>query len=241
MLLILHSMKKRLFFRQLSTISCFESILPSLRISHHAEISSLPEILAREKLRSFLEHNLPNSIRAKENGVMIDGTLCTSQTAYSALKHALSPEQIRVILDASIATFHLHVESRVAALCGQGFYTIGPCGEEVLSSAACALQPQDTVALHYRHLGISISRSLLSGGNLQEIILNRARAYVVSKQDPVTGGVHCALGGSKNDYVVTSTLASQCPPAVGRALGFSLAAKLLDRRNNTRPISFFHT
>jgi len=87
-------------------------------------------------------------------------------------------------------------------------------------------------------LGISISRSLLSGGDLQEIILNRARAYVVSKKDPVTGGVHCALGGSKNDYVVTSTLASQCPPAVGRALGFSLAAKLHDRRNNARPISF---
>jgi TPP-dependent pyruvate/acetoin dehydrogenase alpha subunit len=130
---------------------------------------------------------------------------------------------------------------------------VGPCGEEILSAAACALQPQDTVALHYRHLGISMARSLLhtvpgsisfsSSSLLEQIILDRARAYVVSKHDPVTGGVHCALGSTlkKNDFVVTSTLASQCPPAVGRALGFSLANKLLkekDDKGSKRPISF---
>lgn len=37
-----------------------------------------------------------------------------------------------------------------------------------------------------------------------------------------------------------STLASQCPPAVGRALGFSVASKLLQRSDKpaTRPVSF---
>ena len=44
------------------------------------------------------------------------------------------------------------------------------------------------------------------------------------------------------DFVVTSTLASQCPPAVGRALGFSLADSLHTcndtDRSATRPISF---
>ena len=37
-----------------------------------------------------------------------------------------------------------------------------------------------------------------------------------------------------------STLASQCPPAVGRALGFSVASKLLQRptESSTRPVSF---
>ena len=37
-----------------------------------------------------------------------------------------------------------------------------------------------------------------------------------------------------------STLASQCPPAVGRALGFSVASKLLQRptKSSTRPVSF---
>lgn len=34
---------------------------------------------------------------------------------------------------------------------------------------------------------------------------------------------HSTLGGSPHDFYVTSTLASQTPPAVGRALGFSVA------------------
>jgi TPP-dependent pyruvate/acetoin dehydrogenase alpha subunit len=74
--------------------------------------------------------------------------------------------------------------------------------------------------------------------------------------------VHCAIGSAKltndehdrthvtgsGDYVVTSTLASQCPPAVGRALGFSMVEALRScddddddddiDRNTTRPISF---
>jgi 2-oxoisovalerate dehydrogenase E1 component len=58
----------------------------------------------------------------------------------------------------------------------------------------------------------------------------------VSVHDPVTGGVHCSIGSRQNhqrsqqqsrrttgnDYIVTSTLASQCPSAVGRALAYSL-------------------
>jgi TPP-dependent pyruvate/acetoin dehydrogenase alpha subunit len=68
--------------------------------------------------------------------------------------------------------------------------------------------------------------------------------------------VHCAIGSAKlpigeqernhglgsGDYVVTSTLASQCPPAVGRALGFSLAEVLRTCSDTdkpaTKPISF---
>jgi TPP-dependent pyruvate/acetoin dehydrogenase alpha subunit len=63
--------------------------------------------------------------------------------------------------------------------------------------------------------------------------------------------VHCSIGSARGaltgggDYVVTSTLASQCPPAVGRALAFSLAESLGagdddddDGRNATRPLSF---
>ena len=45
------------------------------------------------------------------------------------------------------------------------------------------------------------------------------------------------------DYVVTSTLASQCPPAVGRALGFSIADNVLKKSDAsdssaTKPLSF---
>jgi len=89
----------------------------------------------------------------------------------------------------------------------------------VLGAVGLWLRPTDAVALHYRHLATSIVRALQSGKNLDEILLARARGYVVSASDPVCGGRHCAIGGSPYDFVVTSTLASQAGPAVGRALG----------------------
>ena len=52
----------------------------------------------------------------------------------------------------------------------------------------------------------------------------------------VSGGRHCAIGGSPFDFVVTSTLASQAPPALGRALAIPWAAKLL--RGTDIPPSF---
>ena len=61
----------------------------------------------------------------------------------------------------------------------------------------------------------------------ESVILDRARGYTCSTLDPVTGGKHCAIGGLPTDFIVTSTLASQAPPAVGRALGISLAQQLL--------------
>ena len=61
---------------------------------------------------------------------------------------------------------------------------------------------------------------------MEEIALDRARAYTVSTLDPVTGGAHCSIGGTPHDFVVTSTLSSQAPPAVGRALGAQLASQL---------------
>ncbi len=42
-----------------------------------------------------------------------------------------------------------------------------------------------------------------------------------------SGGKHCAIGGSDYDFIVTSTLASQAPPAVGRALSIGLANRLI--------------
>ena len=60
----------------------------------------------------------------------------------------------------------------------------------------------------------------------QKVLLDRARGHTVSTLDPVGGGVHCSLGGGPYDFVVTSTLASQGPPAVGRAMGTALAHRL---------------
>ena len=52
------------------------------------------------------------------------------------------------------------------------------------------------------------------------------RSYTVSSLDPVTSGAHCAIGGGPADYLVTSTLSSQTPPAVGRAMSIPLTSHL---------------
>ena len=129
------------------------------------------------------------------------------------------PELVRTALTAAMVTTHLHTQSRIAAYSGNGFYTIGPCGEELLSVLALALRPTDPAALHYRHLGCTIARQMQRGMGIKQILLDRARGYTIATSDPVTGGVHCSLGGDpRYDFLVTSTLASQGPQAVGRAL-----------------------
>jgi 2-oxoisovalerate dehydrogenase E1 component len=122
------------------------------------------------------------------------------------------------VLDAGLVTYLLHVRSRVAAYNGQGFYTIGPCGEELLGAIGLCLQPQDSLALHYRHLATNLVRNMKGDQVSQRQILDRAYGYTVSSYDPLSRGRHCLLGGSPNDFLVTSTLASQAPVAVGRGL-----------------------
>ena len=203
------------------------------RLDYEKEIRMLPEFQARQKLSEFLLSR-PTTIH--------------QEIKPKQYEYKMSEKQVCMALDAAMATFHLHVESRIASLCGKGFYTIGPCGEELLSSAGLVFDKKDTVALHYRHLGISLARQLacnnhhlstqtINNSMLSGLLLDRARGHTVSLNDPVCGGVHCALGSNpnsstyENDYVVTSTLASQCSPAVGRALGFALT-------NNTKRVSF---
>ena len=127
---------------------------------------------------------------------------------------------------------------------GEGFYTIGPCGEELLSAVGLALAPTDPAALHYRHLATQIARHSRTHATespgfpdtaaLEPLLLDRARGYVLSALDPVTGGAHCALGGGDHDFLVTSTLASQASPAVGRALAPGIIGQLLDNNGAKR-------
>ena len=174
-------------------------------------IKILPEYIQREKFYKFL--NSDEIYTTYGNKTFLNDT-------------DLNKDDVKLLLEASYSTFLLHVESRIAASIGEGYYTIGPCGEENLSAIGLALRADDSVALHYRHLSTQIARHRKSGISLKSIIDDRARAHVVSSLDPVTGGVHCALGGGKYDYLVTSTLASQSCPAVGRALGNTLAHHL---------------
>lgn len=55
----------------------------------------------------------------------------------------------------------------------------------MLSSVGYALDPTlDAMALHYRHLSVGIVRQLRLGKALEEICLDRARGYCVSRLDP---------------------------------------------------------
>lgn len=167
------------------TASNGNGLLERLRLQNENEIVALPEFKARVTLSDFL---------ASGGASTSNNSIVPIIPPSNGYKHVLTPAQMRLTLDAAIATFHLHVESRIAALCGQGFYTIGPCGEEMLASIGWALDPySDAVALHYRHLSVSILRQLRLGRNLEDVILDRARGHVVSMLDPVTGGVRPAI------------------------------------------------
>jgi 2-oxoisovalerate dehydrogenase E1 component len=217
-----------------------------LREEYRKEIEALPEQRALQSLCDFLDDHCQAQQKDTIRIGLRDVNVRPPVPPPEGYRYTMNNEQIRLSLDAAMVTFCLHIESRIAALVGQGFYTIGPCGEEALSSAANVFQSQDSVALHYRHLGINVARQLLQGQSLEQLLLDRARGYAVSRNDPVTGGVHCSIGSARSpdshanaihvggDYIVTSTLASQCPPAVGRALGYALVKKARD----ARPVSF---
>ena len=221
------------------------------RAKYKHEIQALPESIAYERLQAFLDHkvNAGSSLTTNAETANFDRIRPPTPPISGYSGPILTPSQLKIILDAALLTFVSHTEARIAALMGTGYYTIGPCGEETLASVAFCLQSHDTMALHYRHSSIDTCRQLIFSSSLsnstststmehttssgwQDIILNRARGYSVSRHDPVTGGVHCSIGGgspsndSNNTYIVTSTLASQCSAAVGRALGFSVLRQL---------------
>ena len=200
--------------------------LLSLKQERAAEVKGLPEVIQAKRFLEQLKQGHPFHEKQVKKW---------TSSPLVATGH-VSKEKVLTALDASFLTFFLHVESRIAALLGAGFYTIGPCGEELLSPIGISLKATDPMALHYRHLAVNLARQMamqtqdateaVSEDVLQQIALGRARGYVVATSDPVCGGHHCALGGTPNDFIVTSTLASQTCPAVGRALGGNLARML---------------
>lgn len=177
------------------------------------DVAGLPEVLQREKM--LAEFKLTKL-----------STLASDTMISNYLEADISEKKTKLLVDATLSTFLLHVEARIASSRGQGFYTIGPCGEETLGAIGLCLGESDASALHYRHVAAEVTRQLQSGVPLENILLDRARGYVCSTLDPVTGGKHCAIGGHEYSYMVTSTLSSQAPPAVGRALAFPLVKTL---------------
>ena len=60
----------------------------------------------------------------------------------------MNAEQFINVIDSGLMTQLLHMEARIASSMGKGFYTIGPCGEELLAAASLHLKSTDSVALH---------------------------------------------------------------------------------------------
>ncbi len=196
------------------------SPLAALRAERVDEIAQLPEVVQRERFQRQLNE-----------------AACQVSAGATQGLGGMSVADAELALDAGFLTFLTHVESRISSAVGQGFYTIGPCGEELMAAVGCALRPTDAMALHYRHLATQIARQLRNGRSVEQVLLDRARGHVVSASDPVTGGAHCSIGGGPTDFIVSSTLASQCPQAVGRALGNQLAHGLpgIDRKDLPLP------
>ena len=190
--------------------------LSQLRSSNKVTIQALAEVQQRSAFKQQLtrgQHRAPN----------------LDQRLIKLSASGMTPYEFESILRVGFITFLLHVEARIASSLGYGYYTIGPCGEELLSAIGMHLRDRDASALHYRHVGTSLMRAYKDGDyrkSVGDIILDRARGFTCSSMDPVTGGRHCAIGGTPFEYVVTSTLASQCTPAVGRAMGIALAQVL---------------
>jgi len=187
-------------------------LLSEKRGAQATKLAALPEVRQREQF-----------LRELEEGACAAHVGNGSPSLGDA---GLDPDDVNLALDAGLATFLLHVESVIANQCGEAFYTIGPCGEELLSAVGLALQLTDATALHYRHLSTSLTRALRAGKPMAQVLLDRARGFCISTSDPVGGGHHCLLGGMPMDFLVSSTLASQACPAVGRAAGLRLAHHL---------------
>ncbi len=186
-----------------------------------ARLQDLPEVRQKAALRGWLA--------GLNEGDTLAAELADLKTLPSA--DMMTSKDASLVIRAGFATFLTHVESRVASYIGEAFYTIGPCGEELVGVLGALARPTDPMALHYRHLAVQMARQLddSSGKSVYQVLLDRARGACISSLDPVSGGHHCALGGGPFDFYVTSTLASQGPPAVGRAMGIKLASRLLPR------------
>jgi len=122
--------------------------LPELRILREKDIAELAEM---KQSNATIEHLQRAATLAQEAAPAPDP------------QSPLTRDQYLTCMTAAFTTQFLHTEARVASLLGQGFYTIGPCGEELLAAVGLALPQHDAMALHYRHLGTQIARQLAPG------------------------------------------------------------------------------
>ena len=74
----------------------------------------------------------------------------TTTPNHSKPKKSLSMDHLQRLTDIAFLTNLAHKHSRISSMCGEGFYTIGPCGEELLAAVALALRSSDPSPLSTR-------------------------------------------------------------------------------------------
>ena len=131
------------------------STLAELRHEREGDIESLAEVVETRKMIQQLR--AAAAAAAPGQGSAAPAAAAASSAA------TMSRDEYMTCMKAALATQLLHTEARTASLLGEGFYTIGPCGEEMLAGVGLALEQTDPMALHYRHLATQIARQLGPG------------------------------------------------------------------------------
>ena len=103
---------------------------------------------ASRQLSSYAQRSLPEVKSATAFASRLDSALSAPIAAADTLD-ASDAHDLTQALDAAMITTHMHTQSRIAAFEGEGFYTIGPCGEELLSSLGLALRPTGRLRWRY--------------------------------------------------------------------------------------------
>ena len=115
--------------------------LVALRAAKRADIDKLPEVRQHQIFKSDL---IAGACKLPSDGVR------------SLAEAGMDQHDVTQAIRAGMATSLLHMESRICSSLGQGFYTIGPGGEELMAAIGLLLRPSDMVALHYRHLATQV-------------------------------------------------------------------------------------
>ena len=107
-----------------------------------------PSVMLRRRLsRRLSTAGLPEVASAARFAARFEAALKTVPSAADLATLQQQPDNVRLVLRAALSTTHLHTQSRIAAYEGDGFYTIGPCGEELLAAVGLVLRGDDSVAL----------------------------------------------------------------------------------------------
>jgi 2-oxoisovalerate dehydrogenase E1 component len=122
----------------------------------------------------------------------------------------------RGLLESMLLSRHLDVAALELRARGVGHYTIASSGHESNVVLGRLTRPSDPSLVHYRSAALQLERARQVPG--VDGVRDVALSLVASSEEPVSGGRHKLLGGTRLGIIPqTSTIASHLPRAVGLA------------------------